>query len=110
MVVPIYKRIEAGLGRIQILQKEKTIQLIAFFDDFSLGHCMNFALRTIDVFESFARSEKFFVRFVDAKFALPNASADFICLDMPEYPGEHDDITIGFDAEAGKVFLFTARI
>ena len=28
----------------------------------------------------------------------------FVCLDMLEYPGEHDDITISFEDEAGKLW------
>ncbi|EEH18795.1 hypothetical protein PABG_01114 [Paracoccidioides brasiliensis Pb03] len=104
MVVPIYKKWEATKVRIQILKQEKIVQLVAFFHDFSHGQCMNFVLKSTDVFESFNhRSGKFGVKIVDAKFALPkpdnDAAAGFVCLDMPEYPGEHDDITIAFDSE-----------
>lgn len=106
MVVPIYKKWEANRTRLQIIQQEKIVQLVAFFTDFSHGKCMNFVLKSTDNFESFQRSGKFGVRIVDAKFALPKGpndkSADFVCLDMPEYPGEHDDITIYFDSNAGK--------
>ena len=46
------------------------------------------------------------MRIVDAKFALPKSESDpardFVGLDMPEYPGEHDDIVIGFDNDQGK--------
>lgn len=66
---------------------------------------MNFALKSTDVFESHSKSGTYHVRIVDAKFALPRSwddpSKDFVCLDIPQYPGEHDDITIGFDVEAG---------
>lgn len=67
---------------------------------------MNFFLKVTDVFDTFARSGGFFLRIVDAKFALPKGDSDpardFVCLDMPEYPGEHDDITIGFDNDQGN--------
>ena len=57
--------------------------------------------------ESFNRSGKFCIRFADAKFALPKVeddpASDFLCLDMPEYPIEHDDILIVFDNEAGML-------
>lgn len=110
MVVPIYKRWEANGARIQIIQQEKTVQLVSFFGDFSHGKCMNFALKSTDIFESFSRSGKFSIKIVDAKFALPKSSDDdtsgFVCLDMPDYPGEHDDITLTFDSEKGKVFIF----
>jgi hypothetical protein len=51
------------------------------------------------------------VRIVDAKFAMPKSKAEgeagvdheFVCLDMPEYPAEHDDITIIFDTEDGEL-------
>lgn len=66
---------------------------------------MNFALKSTDVFESLARSGIYYIRIVDAKFALPKTgeetNKDFVCLDLPEYPAEHDDITIGFEVEAG---------
>lgn len=66
---------------------------------------MNFALKSTDFFESHLKSGTYYVRIVDAKFALPksgdDSSKDFVCLDIPQYPGEHDDITIGFDVEAG---------
>jgi len=108
-VVPIYKKWEASLARLQVLQHDKIVQLAAFFDDFSHGECMSFVIKVTDVFESFSRSGKFYLRIVDAKFAIPKGGDDnnndeddkgFVCLDMPDYPGEHDDITITFDAEA----------
>ncbi|EFQ99784.1 hypothetical protein MGYG_02797 [Nannizzia gypsea CBS 118893] len=103
MVVPIYKKWEASGARLQIIQQEKNVQLVVFLAGFSHGRSMNFVLKSTDNFESFNRSGKFGIKIVDAKFALPknseDESADFVCLDMPEYPGEHDDITIGFDSE-----------
>lgn len=105
--MPIHKRWEANRARLQILKQDKIVQLVAFFDDFNHGDCMNFALKSTDIFESFNRSAKFCVRIVDAKFALPKdgegARRKFVCLDMPEYPGEHDDIVITFDTEAGML-------
>lgn len=109
MVVPIYKKWETTKARIQIIAQEKVVQLMAFLGDFSHGKAMNFVLKSTDVFENVGRSGKFGIRIVDAKFALPqgnaNEGAEFVCLDMPEYPGEHDDITIGFDTEKGKTYL-----
>lgn len=110
MVVPIYKKWDAATTRIQIVQKEKVVQLVAFFDNFSHGRAMNFALKSTDVFEASGSKKTFSLRIVDAKFALPRdprgseggIEADFVCLDMPEYPGEHDDVTLVFDTEAGK--------
>jgi hypothetical protein len=106
MVVPIYKKWDANKARVQIIKQEKVVQLVAFFDGFSHGKSMNFVLKGTDNFEAFSRSGKYGVRIVDAKFALPKSNeetgSEFVCLDMPEYPGEHDDITIGFDSERGK--------
>ena len=67
---------------------------------------MNLVLRSTDAFEPFAKSGKFYIRLVDAKFAMPKLEKvetwRFVCLDSPEYPGEHDDIVVGFDGEEGK--------
>ena len=108
-VVPIYKKWEANLARIQIVKQEKIVQLVAFFSEFQHGTCMNFILKSTDHIESFGRSGKFGIRIVDAKFALPKKDGDpasnFVCLDMPEYPIEHDDLTITFDSEVGTSFL-----
>lgn len=108
-MVPIYKKWEASLARVQIVRQEKVVQLLAFFADFHHGSCMNFVLKGTDHIESFGRSGKFGIRIVDAKFALPKKDDDpssaFVCLDMPEYPIEHDDIAITFDSEAGKLSM-----
>lgn len=112
MVVPIHKKWEAGYTRIQVVRNaDKQLQLLAFFEDFHHGHCMNFVLKGTDVFESFQRSSKAGVRFVDAKFPLPRLPAGkdgeyddmaFVCLDLPDLPGEHDDISIVFEKETGE--------
>ena len=109
MVVPIHKKWEASVARLQIVQLDKVLQLVAYFKDFPYGTCMNFVLKTTDNFESLTRSEHYCMRIVDAKFALPKRSTEknhnFLCLDMPEYASEHDDITIAFESEAGKHHL-----
>lgn len=114
MVVPIYKKWEASSARVQIVQQEKIVQLVAFFSDFQHGTCMNFVLKGTDQIESFTRSGKFGIRILDAKFALPkkdeDAASDFVCLDMPEYPIEHDDIGIAFDTEAGESLVTFLRV
>lgn len=112
MVVPIHKKWEAGYTRIQVVrQADKQMQLLAFFESFQHGHCMNFLLKGTDVYETFHRSGKSGVKFVDAKFPLPRLPEDkdgdfddmaFVCLDLPDLPGEHDDISIMFEKEAGK--------
>ncbi|KAI9796192.1 MAG: hypothetical protein M1833_006443 [Piccolia ochrophora] len=113
MVVPIHKKWEASDARIQIVRQDKVTQLVAFFEDFKTGDCMNFQLKGTDVYEIASRSGKPMIRFVDAKFALPKAreleGKEFVCLDMPEYPSEHDDIYIAFDRERGKVPSRNAR-
>ena len=113
MVVPIHKKWEAGFTRIQLVRLEdRQLQLLAFFEDFQHGHCMNFVLKGTDVYESFQRGSKAGIRFVDAKFPLPRLPADkdgdydemaFVCLDLPDLPGEHDDIAIMFEKEAGEL-------
>ncbi|OWP07066.1 hypothetical protein B2J93_7800 [Marssonina coronariae] len=108
MVVPIYKKWDAATTRVQIVQREKVTQLVAFFDNFNHGKAMNFTLKSTDVFETSSTKKAFSLRIVDAKFALPKdirgsedgIDHEFVCLDMPEYPAEHDDVTIVFDTEA----------
>ncbi|TQV99694.1 hypothetical protein IF1G_01909 [Cordyceps javanica] len=120
MVVPIHKKWEAGLTRIQVVrqedkqvvrQEDKQMQLLAFFDNWHHGHCMNFVLKGTDVYESFQRGGKAGIKFVDAKFPLPRPPEDkegnvddmaFVCLDLPDLPGEHDDISIVFEKELGE--------
>ncbi|EXA49820.1 hypothetical protein FOQG_00768 [Fusarium oxysporum f. sp. raphani 54005] len=112
MVVPIHKKWEAGYTRIQVIrQEDKQLQLLAFFEDFHHGHCMNFLLKGTDVYESVQRSSKCGIKFVDAKFPLPRLPADkdgdyddmaFVCLDLPDLPGEHDDISILFENESDR--------
>ena len=105
-VVPMHKHWEASTPRLQIVKQDKTVQLVAFFKDFNHGTCMNFALKMTDCFETFVRSGVSFLRIVDAKFSLPkdesNPARDFVCLEMPDFPSEHDDIVIGFDNEQGE--------
>ena len=116
MVVPIHKKWEAGSTRIQIVRSEDNqTQLLAFFEDFHHGHCLNFVLKGTDLYESLQRSGKVGIKFIDAKFPLPRMPTDkeeeyddmaFICLDLPDLPGEHDDISILFEKEAGKPIVF----
>jgi len=90
---------------------------------------MNFQLKSMDVFEKLDKNGKFYVKLVDAKFALPveerrgegkmgkeegrvsgwakaGGRRRFVCLDLVEYPGEHDDILIGFEDAAGMYSPF----
>ncbi|OTB14381.1 hypothetical protein K445DRAFT_43808, partial [Daldinia sp. EC12] len=106
MVVPIHKKWEAGTTRVQVVQQEKTVQLLAFFEDWHHGQCMGFILKGTDVFESFNRNGKAGLKLADAKFPLPKTPHEggdktddmaFLCLDMPDFAGEHDDITIIFE-------------
>ncbi|KAL2258253.1 hypothetical protein VTK26DRAFT_8515 [Humicola hyalothermophila] len=115
MVVPIHKKWEAGATRVQVVQQDGVSQLLAFFEDFSHGQCMGFHLKGTDVYESFSRGGgKAGLKIDDAKFPLPKvlpadaegaqaaADAAFLCLDLPELPGEHDDISIVFDSETER--------
>ena len=107
MVVPIYKRWEATTVRLQVVQQASIIQILAFFQDFSHGECMAWVVKNTDVLEAFSKGGKAGLKFADAKFPLPKGEEDqtrsFVCLDMPEYPGEHDDIVVMFDSERGKL-------
>lgn len=112
MVVPIYKKWEATGTRIQVVQSEDNIiQVLVFFENFHHGESMSFQLKATDVFEAIKKGDKVGLKIDDAKFPLPLLPDEkqeptddmaFVCLDMPEIPGEHDDITILFDSEEGK--------
>lgn len=111
MVVPIHKKWEAGYTRVQLVKQDEKLQLLVFFEEFQHGHCMNFVLKGTDVYESFNRSSKSGIKFVDAKFPLPRLPAEkdgdyddmaFVCLDLPDLPGEHDDISLLFEKESGE--------
>ncbi|KAK3394447.1 hypothetical protein B0H63DRAFT_46132 [Podospora didyma] len=119
MVVPIHKKWEAGATRVQVVQQDGVTQMLAFFDEFSHGKCLGFSLKGTDVFESFSRGGKAGLKIDDAKFPLPKvlptedgsalgaAESAFLCLDLPELPGEHDDITILFDNETEQQKLIS---
>lgn len=117
MVVPIYKKWEATETRIQVVESEENItQVLVFFENFHHGESMSFQLKATDVFESIKKGDKVGLKIDDAKFPLPLLPEEkgeptddmaFVCLDMPEIPGEHDDITILFDGEERKFKLPT---
>lgn len=128
MVVPIMKKWEAASPRIQIVRQHASVQLVAFFDDWSKGDSMNFRLKSTDSYEIVNRSafgkKAFEVKFVDAKFSLPKGGerdddghrvdraagdafywAGGVSFDSVEYPTEHDDITFEFAGDAGMSLL-----
>ncbi|KAK8088378.1 hypothetical protein PG997_003339 [Apiospora hydei] len=116
MVVPVYKKWESGMARIQVVQQEKTIQLLAFFQDWHHGQAMGFVLKGTDVYEVFGKGNKAGLKMVDAKFPLPKVPEEgrdktddmaFVSLDMPDYAGEHDDISIVFEDEGERDRLIT---
>lgn len=130
MVVPIYKQWTANTIRLQIVEQDNIVQLLAFFEEFSHADAMNFQLRTTDVFEKTDKGGKFGLKLVDAKFALPveerrgegkmqkeagrltgwsGMKRKFVCLDEVEYPGEHDDILIQFESAESKQGVFPSR-
>ncbi|EON67248.1 hypothetical protein W97_06501 [Coniosporium apollinis CBS 100218] len=107
MVVPIYKKWEATAVRVQIVKQDSVTQLLAFMEGFAQADAMGFQLRPMDVFEKGEGRGRWWVRLVDAKFALPNPKErrredGYVCLDQVVYPGEHDDVTVGFESEAER--------
>ncbi len=118
------KKLEAGLTRVQIIadEKNKIVQLVAFFDEqFEHADSMAFIIKATDAFERYDGKQmglraKFGIKIPDAKFALPTSAASrglggkqedfakgFLCLEMPDYPTENDDIVIGFDEAQGAL-------
>lgn len=122
MVVPIHKKWEATSVRLQVLQKETVTQLLFFFQgDFTHADCLIFKLTATDVFEKTEKGKLPALKLVDAKFALPGGKGEgregkgdrgvrgkFANVDLLEYPGEHDDIVVGFESAQGK-FITLSR-
>ena len=106
MKVPALRRLEAEQARLQIVKQKNLIQLLAFSKIAGLVTSMRFLLRATDIFESSDQSGNFYLRLHEARFATPEndieQGRDFICLDNPELFGERDDVTVGFDTEAGR--------
>lgn len=128
MVVPIYKQWTANNIRIQIVEQDNIVQLLAFFEDFSHADAMNFQVKPQDEFQKSDKNGKSSVRLVDCKFALPveerkgegkmgkeegrltgwaGMKRRFVCLDQIEYPGEHDDMLITFESAESKSLFHT---
>lgn len=108
-MIPIAKEWSSPHTRIQILKRGRIFQLAAFFEGFKHGKAMNFALKETDTFEKTTKGVQTFLRIVDAKFPLPSGGKKdvgdehgFVCLDLLEYPAEHDNITIGFEHETDE--------
>jgi hypothetical protein len=114
-----HKKVETGLSRIMVVShdNDKIVQLLAFFDDGNgWAESLGLVLKGVDVFERYDIKGKVGVRLVDAKFTIPKIekpargdpwreeeiAKNWICLDMPEVPGENDDIWIGFDDSDGE--------
>jgi hypothetical protein len=114
-----HKKLEAGLTRLQVVahDRKKVVQLLVFFDEhFEYAESLAFVLKGVDVFERYEGKHtraQYGVRLVDAKFTLPKTEKGraseqeeldkpYVCLDMPEYPGENDDIWIAFDEVEGS--------
>jgi hypothetical protein len=105
MVVPVHKKWDSGTARIQVVRhaQDGTVQLLAFFEDWSHGHCMGFVLKGTDVYEAAGKMGKATIKFEEKGMEKSNGDEDrFLCLDMPDYAGEHDDISITFEDEGGK--------
>ncbi|RDL32671.1 uncharacterized protein BP5553_09127 [Venustampulla echinocandica] len=103
MIVPVHKEWSAPHTRLQILRRGGMFQLAAFFEGFSHGKCMNFALKETDIFKKSTKGGKIYLKIIDAKFSLPPGGKKdfghekgFVSLDSLDYPGEHSDICIGF--------------
>ncbi|KAK5165854.1 uncharacterized protein LTR77_008777 [Saxophila tyrrhenica] len=125
MVVPIYKKWEASIIRLQVVTRQNVVQVIACMEGFSHAEALCFRVMSTDVFEACKMGKRFGLRLVDAKFALPpeeekpkekkgekgdvvvveeseekreeRVRRRFVNLEGLEYMSEHDDITVGFE-------------
>ncbi|KAK5107303.1 hypothetical protein LTR62_001396 [Meristemomyces frigidus] len=124
-MVPIYQKKQASSVRLQVVQRGNLTQVLAFMEDFVLADALCFQIRSTDTFERVkgdAKTKKWGVKFVDAKFRLhrprekekecgvvegageERVRRRFVNLEGLEYAEEHDDITIGFETEGGELF------
>ena len=125
MVVPIYKKWQAQNVRIQIVSQGQVVQLLAFMEEFSHADALCFQIKSTDVFETHkgdSKGKKWTVKMVDAKFTLPSRekgkeetqeehlNSRFVNLENLDYAEEHDDITVGFDTEQGKMMTFAYQV
>ncbi|TKA74055.1 hypothetical protein B0A55_05775 [Friedmanniomyces simplex] len=123
-MVPIYQKKQAANVRLQIVQHGSITQVLAFMEDFALADALCFQVKSTDTFEGVkgdGKGKKWGVKFVDAKFKLPQrqqgkekeksgevvdagerARRRFVNLEGLEYAEEHDDITVGFDTEEAR--------
>ncbi|KAL9084494.1 MAG: hypothetical protein Q9159_005190 [Coniocarpon cinnabarinum] len=73
----IAKQLESSEARVQIVERDRVTQLIAFFDNYILADSMNFELRPTDKFEmTDGKTLGLGVKLVDAKFVLPGSGKD----------------------------------
>ncbi|EMC99802.1 hypothetical protein BAUCODRAFT_63453 [Baudoinia panamericana UAMH 10762] len=114
MVVPIYQKKQASGVRLQVVVHSTVAQVLVFMEDFALAEALCFQVKSTDTFERIkgdSRNKKWAIKFVDAKFKLPQkwdrgglpreeaVRQRFVNLEGLEYAEEHDDITVGFDTE-----------
>jgi hypothetical protein len=128
-----HKKLEAGATRVQIVthERQRVVQLLAFFDDMPQAERLNFQLKGVDEFERYEDKHsrgRYGVKLVDAKFTLPmrekgdkdergsrsatpdgsgrarNLENRFVCLDVLDPPAENDDIIVGFESEQGTSY------
>ena len=122
-LVPIHKKWEASRARVQILQRDSTVQVLAFTEDFSHTDALCFQVSSTDVIETSkgdGKGKKWSSKFADAKFSLPRIPENgnnegappegglarirrrFLDIESLEHAEEHDDITVGFDTQEGE--------
>ncbi|KAK1145023.1 hypothetical protein N8T08_004738 [Aspergillus melleus] len=95
------KHWDANITRIQVVQRGTKIQIVAFFHQFKLWKCINFAVKNMDEFERVDQRGEWGVRIKEAKYAPPTVDSGvswygFVCLEEMEYPTEHDDMIVMF--------------
>jgi hypothetical protein len=123
-----HRRLEAALTRVMVVShdNDRVVQLLAFFEsDVSWAESIGFVLKGTDTFELYeggkhAGAARCGVRFVDAKFSLPKEKSKkkgmddierpYVCLDTPDYPGENDDVWIGFDDTEGEFCVLSIPV
>ena len=73
----VAKHLESKEARVQIVERERVVQLIAFFHGYVLADSMNFELKRTDRFDQTdGKGSGFGIKLIDAKFVLPGSGKD----------------------------------
>ncbi|KAF2404473.1 hypothetical protein EJ06DRAFT_579090 [Trichodelitschia bisporula] len=101
------KVVEAARARVQVFGENGargSVVVVAFCDGWALGESVAFVVRSGDTCERVDGKDKGCgVRLLEAKFGIREGGGGaFVCLDVLEYPGECEDLWLGFEGDGER--------